>query len=316
MNPVGRNDPCPCGSGMKYKKCCMLGTASPVDTSVEAAGVRARAYKAMSDEKWSEAIELFKSIVDTASDPWMMLEAVAACHDGLEDYLAAAEFYEKALAVCPDARRPGLLYRLGVARGCAQRFEKAADAFRQCLELEPDRAKQADVRILLRGVELIEQGRNKPTEFLVVVQLQRAFSELDAERYEEAAARLERLVSADPENAAIFYNLGVVYTYLKREDEALAHFEKSVDLNPDYAQAWYNMGQICLIRKRDFSRALHCFDRAAAIRPNYIGAQHQRGVVYELLGDANKAVECWEKTLELDPGNKLARDNIERVRAS
>lgn len=21
--PVGRNDPCPCGSGMKYKKCCI-----------------------------------------------------------------------------------------------------------------------------------------------------------------------------------------------------------------------------------------------------------------------------------------------------
>ncbi|MBQ8759436.1 MAG: SEC-C domain-containing protein [Clostridia bacterium] len=21
---VGRNDPCPCGSGLKYKKCCML----------------------------------------------------------------------------------------------------------------------------------------------------------------------------------------------------------------------------------------------------------------------------------------------------
>src|SRR5437016_4965881 len=22
MNPIGRNDPCPCGSGKKYKKCC------------------------------------------------------------------------------------------------------------------------------------------------------------------------------------------------------------------------------------------------------------------------------------------------------
>ena len=21
---IGRNDPCPCGSGLKYKKCCML----------------------------------------------------------------------------------------------------------------------------------------------------------------------------------------------------------------------------------------------------------------------------------------------------
>ena len=23
MSPVGRNDPCPCGSGKKYKKCCL-----------------------------------------------------------------------------------------------------------------------------------------------------------------------------------------------------------------------------------------------------------------------------------------------------
>ncbi len=24
VSPVGRNDPCPCGSGKKFKKCCML----------------------------------------------------------------------------------------------------------------------------------------------------------------------------------------------------------------------------------------------------------------------------------------------------
>jgi uncharacterized protein YecA (UPF0149 family) len=23
VEPVGRNEPCPCGSGKKYKKCCM-----------------------------------------------------------------------------------------------------------------------------------------------------------------------------------------------------------------------------------------------------------------------------------------------------
>ena len=26
MSKVGRNDPCPCGSGKKYKKCCLTGT--------------------------------------------------------------------------------------------------------------------------------------------------------------------------------------------------------------------------------------------------------------------------------------------------
>ncbi len=24
MNKIGRNDPCPCGSGKKYKQCCLL----------------------------------------------------------------------------------------------------------------------------------------------------------------------------------------------------------------------------------------------------------------------------------------------------
>jgi hypothetical protein len=26
MDRVGRNDPCPCGSGKKYKKCCLADT--------------------------------------------------------------------------------------------------------------------------------------------------------------------------------------------------------------------------------------------------------------------------------------------------
>ena len=26
---IGRNDPCPCGSGKKYKKCCLLKNESP-----------------------------------------------------------------------------------------------------------------------------------------------------------------------------------------------------------------------------------------------------------------------------------------------
>ncbi len=27
MSGVGRNDPCPCGSGKKYKKCCLIAAA-------------------------------------------------------------------------------------------------------------------------------------------------------------------------------------------------------------------------------------------------------------------------------------------------
>lgn len=45
MSEVGRNDPCPCGSGKKYKKCCALKTTlerrvvSKVDSVEAQAGI-------------------------------------------------------------------------------------------------------------------------------------------------------------------------------------------------------------------------------------------------------------------------------------
>jgi tetratricopeptide (TPR) repeat protein len=107
--------------------------------------------------------------------------------------------------------------------------------------------------------------------------------------------------------------LGVALTFLKKEDRALELFQRCVELEPGYAQAWYNLGQISMIAKRDFSRALHCFDMAATVRPDYIGAHHQKGIAFELLGDKKRALECWEQTLKLDPQNKQAKENIARL---
>jgi len=282
----------------------------------ETSSVRAKAFKDMSEEKWFSAIGHFKEILPQVNDPHTILEAIASCYDGLEDYLAAAEYYEKTLAVCPESRRFDTYYRLGISRACADRMEKASDAFRKCLELSPENQTREHVRRVLHQAEEIVAGNGNTGFFRVHVQLQRAFSDMEADRYEAARGRLEQLVAIEPENSAIFYNLGVVYTFLGREDEAIAHFRKAVELSPDYVQAYYNLGQIYLIKKRDFSRALNCFERAATIRPDYVGAHHQRGVAYEMVGDKQKAIACWERTLELDPENKQVRDNIERLRGS
>ncbi|MFH1113993.1 MAG: tetratricopeptide repeat protein [Pseudomonadota bacterium] len=311
---TGRNVPCPCGSGLKYKKCCLKrDTADDMGTD-DISRIRAVAFKEMSEENWFSAIERFKGILSQSADPHTILEAIASCNDGLEDYLAAAEYYEKALAVCPESRRFDTYYRLGISRACAERMEKAAESFRTCLELAPDQQRKEQVEKIVQQVDDIISGNREAKVFRIHVQLQRAFSDMEAERYEKAAARLEQLVALDPENSAIFYNLGVVYTFLGRADEAVAHFEKTVEMRPDYVQAYYNLGQIHLIKKRDFSKALNYFDRAAAIRPDYIGAHHQRGVAYEMVGDKPRAIECWERTLELDPENKQARENIDRLR--
>ena len=33
MSKVGRNDPCPCGSGNKFKKCCALKPTAPIEAT-------------------------------------------------------------------------------------------------------------------------------------------------------------------------------------------------------------------------------------------------------------------------------------------
>jgi hypothetical protein len=43
MATVGRNDPCPCGSGKKHKKCCAIKTLSdgaPTERSIEPIGLQ------------------------------------------------------------------------------------------------------------------------------------------------------------------------------------------------------------------------------------------------------------------------------------
>lgn len=279
----------------------------------EPGNLRIRAFKAMSEKSWEKAILLFKDLLEQEADTHVILEAIAACYDGMEDYLRSAEYYEKTLAQCPDDRRFDVSYRLGVARGCAERIEKAEAAFQDCVQWNPAVAKERHVPDIIDLLGQIREGNRNKNFFRVQVQLQRAFSDMEEDEYAPAALRLERLVEIDPDNPAIFYNLGVAYAFLKREEEALESFRRCVELHPDYFQAWYNMGQISMIVKKDFSQALHYFDRAAAIRPDYVSAHHQRGIACELMGDKERALKCWERALELEPDNKQARENIERV---
>lgn len=52
MVNVGRNEPCPCGSGKKYKHCCGRAKASAPYSRMDRAAVQQRLDAAMGDERW------------------------------------------------------------------------------------------------------------------------------------------------------------------------------------------------------------------------------------------------------------------------
>ncbi len=82
MSGIGRNDPCPCGSGRKYKKCCLAVSASPPGAYT----------KAESQSAWA-ALGAFTSRAEFAGD-----RAVAE-----------ASFFAPLAQGVPDELRRGLL---------------------------------------------------------------------------------------------------------------------------------------------------------------------------------------------------------------
>lgn len=61
MNKVGRNDPCPCGSGKKFKKCCLDKPYQPsaeLIADFELGQQRIREYEEeQTKQDWSKPLE-------------------------------------------------------------------------------------------------------------------------------------------------------------------------------------------------------------------------------------------------------------------
>ena len=124
MAKIGRNDPCPCGSGQKYKRCCL--PRDDATAAERAAADRAAALVGpTNDPRQTPAIHAEDDGLDDASnvvidliDAGRLDDAEQAAHDLLERYPQVHDGLERLAMVC-------------AARGdrvrAAEYYRKAAD---------------------------------------------------------------------------------------------------------------------------------------------------------------------------------------------
>ncbi len=99
---------------------------------------------------------------------------------------------------------------------------------------------------------------------------------LDAGRYARAAEEFERMIELDPAAAGAYNNLAVIHIDHNRDDEkARGYILKALEIFPEYPSAYLNLGVIEMNNMR--------------LLP---------------------AIRYFEKVLELEPANRLARYNI------
>ncbi|MGZ3238893.1 MAG: O-linked N-acetylglucosamine transferase family protein [Burkholderiaceae bacterium] len=214
MSKIGRNDPCPCGSGKKYKTCCgaagLIPTQQPVRAHIP--DMMAQALHLCQTGMLREAEALYRDVLvknPTNADALNNLGLIAIQSGRLEE---ARDCFQRAIKVNPNQALFHL--NLGNVLHDLQRNEDARRAFRRCIELKPD----------------LEEAYNNLATLL----------HKEGHLF-EAAALLKTALMRKPDFPEAVNNLGTVHKDLGELDEAVACFRREVTLKPDYHAAYSNL---------------------------------------------------------------------------
>lgn len=126
----------------------------------------------------------------------------------------------------------------------------------------------------------------------------------DAQRYNEAIAKLLRVIELDPRMMRAYDNLGLCYDFLGRFDEAIFYYRKAIELNRLQAKPspWphVNLAGV-LIARGHLDETEGLLREALRYDAMLTQTHYQLGVLLEKRGKYTDAIESLKKTAALDP---------------
>jgi len=125
----------------------------------------------------------------------------------------------------------------------------------------------------------------------------------------EAEQAFQQAVSANPEDADAFYNLGTLYLRRNSPEEAQHNLEQAVKLRPSYVEAWNNLGMLAAQRGNK-EEAIASFQRSLELRPSYATALLNLGNLYRAEGDFDAAEKYLKRAEEIDPASAEINYNL------
>jgi protein O-GlcNAc transferase len=254
MEKNGRNDPCPCGSGKKYKQCCLL---LKVDRGIVLPLLRGKmSAEPASADKINQLAALFNggrflemeraARLMVEQDPnsglaWKALSA-SLLAQGRSD-LNALQRASQLLPADPEACN-----NLGNALREYGRFDEAVGSYRRALELN---VYFAEAHCGL-GVCLLELGLpdNAIVSYRRALEINSSYAMAhnnlgnalsDIGQFDEAMASYRRALEIAPDFVMAHNNLGNALWKTGQLQEADAKYRRAIQLMPDYAEAHTNL---------------------------------------------------------------------------
>lgn len=336
MKP-GRNDPCPCGSGRKYKKCCeanggpqrgpdvgrlfaqaerecergQLDQAEKVCEQIlalnpqHAGALHLRGALALQAGRHHEAAESIGKAI-------LMEPGVAVYHSNLGVALERLGLKEEALAACREAVRlsPNSLDGLCNLGGILCDLGRPGEALphlRKAVALNPSHSlSHTNLALALHASgasdEALVHARKAvelaPRSVVAIKKCAEILAEM--RHWAEAEAYFARWAEFEPNNAATYVGIGDCYAKQGLHSQAAAHYSKALELKPDCGEAANNLA-VCLAEEGERAAAMALCRQAVECKPDDAAGWMNLGVAMKSLGELELALRCFNFAAALGP---------------
>lgn len=319
MNPK-RNDPCPCGSGKRYKLCCGAASRAQATQAHNAEAIFRQAHRAHVAGQFDLAIEGYNRALALNPKHAEAVHYLGMLALGAGDVNRALALIEQSIALKP--RDADFWSNQALVHEMQKDWPRARAAYEKSLALSPSHA-QRELRLAsaLRQMGETEQAiahyrrsiRLSPTLWPAHLDLASALLKLDPPDLVDAEACFRKVTRLAPDRAEGYNGLGVALIAQDRYDDARQALERAVSLDPSLAVAWYNLARVCLVRD-DADRAIEAYEKAVALVPDYEDFYQQTAKALQMKGKFDVAEKFFAKALELNPESTRALANLVEYR--
>lgn len=277
------------------------------------------------DQARTFAADLERNYPDYLPAKLMQLQINIAAGDPKSAITLATDLIDRLNKTAPDRdNSPQLLSEITaktyLARGTANLQLRNAGAARQ--DLEAARQASPNDPEVYNSLALLSLSENKRDESIGFFEgalktdstNYNALSGLiglyaQSKELDKAHARLDQVLSSNPNKAGLHYLKAQIYTYQQNPQGAEAELRKTLELDPNYIAAYSALGTLFINAKQE-DRAIAEYKKIIELRPDNSTAYTLIGMLEDARKNYDAAVENYRKALEKDQNAVIAANNL------